>query len=249
MISISIGDVISSITKVLPSEHNVQRVNSIKYLYPQYRQDSKVPTFALTYNGTYITLMQNVGLSKKVAKSIEASYHKLYKVSDDWVSDKIKQASIDGYITVAFGLRLRTPLLKQVVLGNSKTPYEAASESRTAGNALGQSWCMLNNRSASEFMSKVRSELYSNCIKPCAHIHDAQYYLIKDNIRTLMYVNKYLVKAIEWQDDPLIKNDDVKMSGELSIFYPHWGNEMVVPNNASIPEIKMLTRKHTKQLE
>lgn len=42
---------VSEITKieVVPaSEHNVRRVNSIKKLYPDQRQQSKSPTFALT---------------------------------------------------------------------------------------------------------------------------------------------------------------------------------------------------------
>ena len=151
---------ITRIEKVSVSEHNVSRINSIAKLYPTERQESKTPTFALTYGGTFITLMQNSGLSRKIAKSIEASYHKLYYISDQWVAKKIEEASQKGYVEVAFGLRLRTPLLKQVVLGTSKTPYEAKSEARTAGNALGQSWCMLNNRAASEFMSKVRKEKY-----------------------------------------------------------------------------------------
>lgn len=42
---------VSEITKievVSQAEHNVRRVNSIKKLYPDERQKSKSPTFALT---------------------------------------------------------------------------------------------------------------------------------------------------------------------------------------------------------
>lgn len=56
---------------------------------------------------------------------------------------------------VAFGLRVRTPLLKQVVFGARGMPYEAAAEGRTAGNALGQSYGLLNNRAAVAFMKRV----------------------------------------------------------------------------------------------
>jgi len=226
----------------------VASINSIKTKYPDQRQKSKVPTFALTYDGTFVTLMKNVGLSEVVAKSIEKAYHEMYAVSDAWVADKIQQASKDGYITVAFGLRLRTPLLKQVVLGTSKTPHEAASEGRTAGNALGQSWCMLNSRAGSEFMGIVRAGEYKLDIKPCAQIHDAGYFLIRDNMKVLRYTNDHLAKAVSWQEDPLIRNEHISMSGELDVYYPNWNHGMTIPNHATEPDINILTRKHMEVL-
>ncbi len=246
---LSFTEPVTAASEVPPSEHNVSRVNSIKKKYPHWRQESKVPTFALTYDGTYVTLMKNLGLSEEVAKSIEKNYHKLYVVSDEWVADKIAQASKDGYITAAFGLRVRTPLLNQVILGTSKTPHEAASEGRTAGNALGQSWCMLNNRAASEFMGIVRSGQYRLDIKPCAHIHDAQYYLIKDDMPTLLYVNKHLSKVVQWQEDPLIINEHISMSGQLEIYYPTWRHGFDIPNETNEDEVSQLIKKHLDDLK
>lgn len=246
---LKITETVTSVSKVSESEHNVARVNSIKKLHPHWRKKSKVPTFALTYDGTYVTLMKNLGMTEELARSIEDNYHRLYKVSDEWVQAQIKQASIDGYITAAFGLRVRTPLLKQVVMGTSKTPHEAASEGRTAGNALGQSWCMLNNRAASEFMALVRSGEHRLTIKPCAHIHDAQYYLIKDDMPTLMYVNKHLSQAVRWQDDPLIANEHIDMSGQLEIFYPTWCHGFDIPNQVDEEGIKCEIAKHLEKLK
>jgi DNA polymerase-1 len=245
---LKISEPISSISSVTHAEHNVTRVNSIKNGHKHWRQESKVPTFALTYDGTFVTLMKNVGLSEKVAKSIEKSYHELYAVSDAWVAERIQQASIDGYVTVAFGLRLRTPLLKQVILGTSKTPHEAASEGRTAGNALGQSWCMLNSRALSEFMEITRMGEYRMDIKPCASIHDANYFLIRDNMEVLRYTNTHLAKAVSWQEDPLIQNEHISMSGELDVYYPNWNHGMTIPNNATEPDIKVLTKKHMEKI-
>lgn len=239
---------IKAISPVTPEEHNVSRVNSIKKLYPDWRQESKAPTFALTYQGTYVTLMANCGFTAQLAQSIEASYHKLYHVSDKWVQDKLEQACKDGYVTLAFGLRLRTPLLKQVVLGTSKTPYEAAAEGRTAGNAMGQSYCMLNSRAGSEFLLKVRSGPYRLDIKPCSQIHDAGYFLIRDDMEVVLYTNEHLVKAVSWQEDPAIQNEHIKMSGELSIFYPNWKHEMSIPNNATIADIQTSISKHLEKL-
>ena len=240
---------ITEVNVVSPAEHNVRRVNSIKKLYPDQRQQSKSPTFALTYQGTFMTLMTNCGFPEKLAKQIEAAYHKLYVVSDQWVQKRLDEASKVGYVVLAFGLRLRTPLMKQVVMGTSKTPYEAAAEGRTAGNALGQSWCMLNSRAGSEFMGKVRQDPNQRLkIKPCSQIHDAGYFLIRDEMATVLYTNTHLSKAVQWQDDPLIANEHIKMRGELSIFYPNWAHKFDLPNDADEAKVKALSKKHLQDL-
>ena len=222
---------------------SVDSINSIEKLYKTERQDSKAPTFALTYMGTYLTLMKNCGFSKELAQSIEAKYKEMYSVSMEWVQNKLNQASKDGYVTVAFGLRVRTPLLKQVIRGTSKTPKEAEAEGRTAGNALGQSWCLLNSRASAEFMGKVRTSKQRFNIRPCAQIHDAQYMIIKDDIETLMFANEHLVNAVKWQDHDDIRHDEVKLGGELSIFYPDWSKEIVIPNEATQAEIYEIIEK------
>lgn len=222
----------------------VESINSIQMKYDSLRYDSKAPTFALTYQGTFSTLMKNCGFDEEKSKMIEARYHQLYVVSDQWVASKLQQATKDGYITAAFGLRVRTPLLAQVILGNSRTPREAQAEGRTAGNALGQSWCMLNSRAGTEFNGGVRKSVYANDIKPAAQIHDAQYFLVRDHIEVVLYVNEHLVKAVEWQDHPDIADPDVKLGGDLSIFWPNWAVEMGIKNGASNEEIFEAVETH-----
>ena len=228
---------------------SVVSINSIAKKYPEYRQDSKVPTFLLTYAGTWKGIMEQCGFSVEKAKSIEEKYHELYVVSDQWIADKLQQATRDGYVTVAFGLRLRTPLLHQVILGTRVTPFEATAEGRTAGNALGQSYCLLNTRAGVEFNTKVKASKYRLDIKPCAHIHDAQYFIIRDDLKVVSYVNKHLVKAVEWQDDPAIWHDEVKLGGELSIFYPTWKDEIVIPNGANENDIPGVIEKALQERE
>ena len=219
------------------SVESVNQVAQKGHKYEALRGKSKAPTFAMTYQGTWLTLVKNCGFTPDEAKEVEARYQALYQVSIDWVNAKLDQASKDGYITAAFGLRVRTPLLAQVVRGNSKTPKEAQAEGRTAGNALGQSWCLLNSRAASEFMGKVRQSQYKHKIRPCAHIHDAQYYLIPDDIDVLVYVNEHLVQAVKWQNHPDIYHPQVGLGGEVSIFYPTWAKEIEIPNGATQEEI------------
>ena len=224
-------------------EDTVESINSIQHKYKSLRSDSKAPTFLLTYGGTYMGLMKNCGFSEEKAKLTEKRYHDLYVVSDAWVQAKLDEAAKTGYVTAAFGLRVRTPLLAQVLRGTCKTPYEAEAEGRTAGNALGQSWCLLNNRAGSEFMRKVRTSEFRLDIRPCIHIHDAQYFMIRDNMDTLQYTNKYLVEAVNWQDHPDIAHPEVGLGGELSLFYPTWANEIEIPNHATPEEVHQIIQK------
>lgn len=224
-------------------DDSVESINSIQKKYKALRSESKAPTFLLTYGGTYMGLMKNCGFSEEKAKLIEARYHEMYTVSDAWVQAKLDEAAKTGYVTAAFGLRVRTPLLAQVLRGTCKTPYEAEAEGRTAGNALGQSWCLLNNRAGSEFMRKVRASEFRLDIRPSIHIHDAQYFMIRDNMDTLQYTNKHLVEAVNWQDHPDIAHPEVGLGGELSLFYPTWANEIEIPNHATPEEVHQIIQK------
>lgn len=224
-------------------DDSVESINSIQKKYKALRSESKAPTFLLTYGGTYMGLMKNCGFSEEKAKLIESRYHEMYTVSDAWVQAKLDEAAKTGYVTAAFGLRVRTPLLAQVLRGTCKTPYEAEAEGRTAGNALGQSWCLLNNRAGSEFMRKVRASEFRLDIRPSIHIHDAQYFMIRDNMDTLQFTNKHLVEAVNWQDHPDIAHPEVGLGGELSLFYPTWANEIEIPNHATPEEVHQIIQK------
>lgn len=227
--------------------NSVESINSIQKKYKPLRDRSKNPTFTLTYQGTWHALVKKYGFTPEQAKEVEKLYHELYKVSDDWVNKQLDAAMTDGYITAAFGLRLRTPLLKQVIRGNSKTPYEAEAEGRTAGNALGQSWCLLNSRAWVEFMRKVRQSEFRLMIRPCAQIHDAGYALVKDDIAALLFMNEHLIKAVQWQDHPDIWHDEVKLGGELGIFYPNWNTEITIPNFATEQQIFDIIEEKLKE--
>ena len=216
--------------KISIEEFNVHMINSIKKKYPALRQASKTFTFALTYEGNWRTLMEQ-GIIEEQAKHIEKQYHELYKVADKWVAEKVAKATIDGYVTCAFGLRLRTPLLKATVLNTSKTPPEAKSEARSVGNALGQSWGLLNCRAVNEVMQQVWNSPYALKIKPIMQIHDASYYLVKHDLDAICFLNNILVKAMEWQEHPAIAHDKVKLGGDLDIYYPDWAHPITIPHN------------------
>lgn len=221
----------------------VESINSISKLFPDVRQDSKSPTFALTYQGTWMTLVKNLGFPKPVAMQIEDNYHKLYVVSDQWVQEKIDQAAKVGYSEAAFGLRIRTPLLHQTLRGLSNTPREAEAEARTLGNAIsGQSYGLLNNRAVNAFMEKVWASKYRYDVKPVALIHDAIYLLIRDDVEVVEWVNRELALEMSWQELPEIAHDQVHLGAELDIFWPSWANAITLPNGASQEEIIQLCK-------
>jgi len=216
--------------------NSVESINSIADKYPLLRQDSKVPTFALTYLGTWHTLVSNLGLTEELAKRIEKNYHELYKESDAWTAKKLEIASKTGYVEGAFGLRVRTPMLAQTILGKKSTPYEAQKESRTAGNALGQSYGMLNNRAAIEFQDRVLKSPYAHDIKPIGMIHDAIYFIFTDKMDVVKWINKNLIGCMQWQELDEIKHGTVKLGAGLELF-PTWADTVKIPNDATNQQI------------
>lgn len=230
------------------SDFNVQQINQIETAYPKLRQRSKGPTFALTYQGTKHTLINVLGFPAEEAERIETNYHELYKVSDEWVQARLDEAAKCGYVEVAFGLRLRTPLLAKTLRNRASTPYEAQAEARTAGNALGQSYGLLTNRSVNAFMEDVWASEYRLDIKPAAQIHDAGYFLVRDDVEVVHWLNQHLIKEMQWQELPELQHPSVKLGATLELYHPDWATPVTIPNNASKAEIRELCKQHVKEV-
>lgn len=193
--------------------------------------------------------MNQCGFSKDEAQRIESNFKELYKVSIQWVQEKLNEASKTGYVEVAFGLRVRTPLLASTLRGRKSTPYEADAEGRTAGNALGQSYGLLNNRAANDFMQKVWASPYRTKIKPIGLIHDAIYLLMENEVEVIEWVNRELIKSMEWQDLPELEHPTVKLGAALDIFYPSWAYALELPNNATQEDIIGLSIDYYNKLQ
>lgn len=221
------------IEEVTKEEYLAFYVNRIQKEHKDLRQMSKAPSFAMQFQGTYLTLMKNLGWSETQSKGVEGNYKKLYQVSIDWVNAKIKEAHDEGYAEGAFGLRIRSPLLAQTIYGASKLPKEAAAEARTLGNAIsGQSYGMLNNRALVDFMNKVWMSKYRLDILPVAMIHDASYLLIRDDLEVVEWANRELIRSMEWQELPEIQHPTVKLNAQLDIFWPSWAEPTTLPVDA-----------------
>ena len=197
-----------------------------------------------------MTMMTNLGWDEDKSKSVEGNYQKLYQESMEYKKQRIAECAGYGYTTVAFGLRVRTPLLHRVILDSSVTPFAAAAEGRTVGNAMGQSYGLLNNRACNWVMERVRKSEFALDIKPSAQIHDAIYFRVSDNLDALKYLNDLVGEAMSWQDLDEIKHDKVGLSGEIDIFYPSWNDAFTIPNNVSKQDIIDITVKElTKRTE
>lgn len=225
-----------------------EHLSKLKKSNKKERQDSKKITFALQYGGQANTLEKNCGFSHDEAIAILENYKKLYFVSEQNKEKHIKQAEKDGYVLGAFGLKIRTPLLVQSVTGTRATPAECESEKRTATNARFQSYGLLNSRACVAFNKQVIEAGLQDKIIPISQIHDSSYYLVKDDADIILWVNEHLVKEVQWQDDPNIYHDQVKLGGELSIFAPSWANECTVPNGITKTELLALVRRYKQEL-
>lgn len=217
-------------------EDTLESINSISTKYKKLRSLSKAPTFALTYFGTYLTLMTNCGFTEDLAHQVEDRFHELYKVSDEWNRRRLDEAAKQGFTILAFGLRLLTPVLHASVSGKAR-PSEAAAEERSAGNAFGQSYGLLNSRAAHGFMDRVIEARLWNDIRPAAQIHDAQYYWVRRDAKLVKWVNDNLIPEMEWQELPELQHDTLKLGGELIVYAPDWSTELKIPNGATYGQI------------
>lgn len=237
-----------SVKLVDPTTYNVGKIKEIVDNHSSDRSKSKTVTFALQYAGTAKTLVSNSGFSLEEAKQIVNNYHDLYKVSTEYKDMRLEQATKDGYASVAFGLRVRTPLLSQVLWDKGNMPYEAEAEGRTVGNALFQSYGMLNNRAANAFMQDVWASPYRLDIKPVAMIHDAIYILVRDVPEIVAFANEALTRAMQWQELPEIAHPEVKLGGALDIFWPNWSKSVTLPEIATAHEIVDVCVKHKHKI-
>lgn len=227
----------------------VAGINSIKKDDLDERQESKGPTFQLTYGGTHFGLMDKFGFSEEKAKAIDTNYHTLYVESDEYKEKRLQEAAELGYMVLAFGLRIRCPLLSKTIRNSNHKARGAAEDERTLGNAMGQSYGMLNNRSMIAFMNKVWASKWRTKIFPIAPIHDASYYVAPDDIEAVDFVNRNLIKEMQWQEDPLIWHPRVRIGAELDIAYPSWAETVTIPNEASKATIIEKVDAHLAYLE
>ena len=221
--------------------NNVAEVNSIKDNFPDIRQKAKAPSFALQYQGTWRTIQKTLGCSPKKAQEIEENYKKLYPGLEEFSRKNIDHARRYGYVIGAFGLKLRTPRLNGTI-GKELTP-EQETEGRSCSNAVTQSYGLLMNRALIAFREVLEASEYRDSVRIINTIHDAGYMLVKNDIDVIKFVNDEFIKAMLWQEDPMIASEEVKLGAELDIG-KSWDKQYTLKNNASKDDIISFLEEH-----
>ena len=129
-------------------------------------------------------------------------------------------------------------------IGDYKKNHKAAAEARTAGNALGQGWGLLNDRAMNAVMETVNNSKFRGMVHPCGKIHDACYYVLDNNAELVSWFNNLVCKEAQWQDHPDIYHPEVGISGNLDIFYPTWADPITLPDN--INQVELVNLMNTK---
>ena len=86
-------------------------------------------------------------------------------------------------------------------------------------------------------LNRIDAAGLSEKVYPVAAIHDACYYMIKNDANLLYEFNKIVVEEASWQDDIAIYDEQVKLSGELDLFYPNWAEGKIIPDAESCEEM------------
>ena len=47
---------------------------------------------------------------------------------------------------------------------------------------------------------------------------------------------------MQWQEDPLIEHDEVKLGGDLEVYHPNWAKKITLPNFATAAEIREICK-------
>jgi len=223
--------------------NSVEDINRFKKEQKDIRDQAKAPSFALQYGGTWKTLVTNIGLPEDVARAIEIGYHELYSGLGDFTKKNTEFGSEHGFVECAFGLRLRTPILAKTLVGKESTPYEAASEGRSASNAVTQSWGQLMNRALIATEKRLKGSGFEDKIFAANTIHDAGYFIIKNEPEVIKWLNDTLTEEMRWNAHPSIYSEEVLMEAELDIG-KSWDKQYTLKNHLSVKEIEEFLIEH-----
>ena len=182
--------------------------------------------------------MRKFGFSKKKAKFIEKSHKTLFKEYYQYISDRLDEAQVTGFVRLAYGLKLRTPVIKAGIKGGaSKQAIE--QERRSAGNALFQSYGLMTMRAFSKFMEMVRNHKeYYYQVRPIITIYDSIYLDIPNDIDCLHWCNENLIKCMrDITGCPELSHPIISLESDLEVFYPSWSDPISLSNGLSKQEI------------
>jgi len=214
-------------------------INSIKDKYPELRQESKASTFALNYGGSSVTLHHNNGLPMDQAIQVEAGHKEMYKVLHAWGESNKQLMTTQGYLSCAYELKVRTPMLAASLLNSKITPTVTKAEFRSANNAGTQSHGLMTTVAGTNFKSRLDTSEHRYSILCTNFIHDAIYGLVKKTPEAIKYLNDTLIDCMIHAGDNQVKagQDVVPIEAELDLG-PSWDKQHTLKNNMTLEEIE-----------
>lgn len=204
-------------------------VNRVKDEAGDLRQKSKGVTFLKIYGGGAGKIQKTLKCTMERAQSISDAFDTLYKVTKQFNDSNTMLAKKQGYLDVAFGLRVHCPRI------NSGDTGVASSEGRSVNNATTQSYGMLTNKASIMFLEKLKKSAYKLDIKMINQVHDCIYFIVRDDPEVIQWLNTELIHAMSWKDDPALEGP-VPMEAELDIGFDG-AHCKTLKNGATIEEI------------
>jgi len=207
-----------------------QSINRIQHEAKDLRQNAKPISFLKIYGGGAGKIQKVLKCSMARAQEISDAYDELYKDTMAFNADNISKAKRDGWLDVAFGLRVRCPRI------NARDGAIASSEARSVNNSVSQSYGMLTNLASKKFLDAVKVSEHKMDVKLINQVHDCLYGLVREDPNTAHWVNETLVPIMRWKDDPAIRDSIVTMEAEVDIGYDG-AHCVTIANNTSLDEI------------
>jgi DNA polymerase-1 len=207
-----------------------QSINRIQQEAKDLRQNAKPISFLKIYGGGAGKIQKVLKCSMSRAQEISDAYDELYKDTMAFNAANIVKAKRDGWLDVAFGLRVRCPRI------NARDGAIASSEARSVNNSVSQSYGMLTNLASKKFLDAIKTSKYRMDVKLINQVHDCLYGLVREDAVAVQWVNETLVPIMRWKDDPAIRESIVTMEAEVDIGYDG-AHCVTIANNASLNEI------------
>ena len=98
---------------------------------------------------------------------------------------------------------------------------------------------MLLNRAIIATNAHIEEAGYGEHILPINMIHDAVYFMLKDEPKYIKFLNDVLIEEMQWQEHLTIASNDIRITAEMEIG-KSWADLKLLPNNATLEEIQKI---------
>lgn len=191
------------------------------------RQAGKPISFGLAYGAYPPKVAASVKIPIAEAEALFNAYHNdLYpgvtRYREEYV---LKTVLEEGYIHLGLGFRMY-----------SDNPH---NDIRTLNNGTCQFWSILTTLAINKLHQLIDKEGYSNDIFVTSTIYDSIYFVVRDSIPIIKWLNDTLIPVME---KDFMVDQEVKNSADLEIG-PDWAHLHRLPINASEKEVKEVRKK------